>query len=769
MKREHTKLSIIFLILITALIHLPVVIKWGITENLEYSRGKSFDDYHNILGDRTFYLAGAISLYEFDIIKKFNDKPQPIIHPARPIASSDMPWYAKYVLVAYPNPSFKFGYSVIVAALSGLFPSRLFDHIIPRLTFVNLILLFACLPLIYLILKHFIGSTVGALFGCSFFIFDAWLAYNSYLYQSHTIAGIFLVLLAYYITFKKTSVKARDILLVFFFLTLSVFTSSHVIPVAAVMGVLIFIFSCLGQGKAKITKYFLAGIIGTSIIPSYILGVEYFFEFKRLGLPPLFAQLRQYSEVVKSIIEQFPLHIRFIYDIRLYNIFAIPILIMFLYILFRQIQVKLKADKNEEMPERKVFLKKRLWLVLFLSTLIGLAITAGHNVPVTRSEVTYTVFIGILIGAWFGKRFVLGTKDVKFFCIIILGLLFANFYLINEKNSLPLWGAPGCKIWANTPDVLAMSLSQFVQKYGSLSTSQRENCYVTFDGMDLVRPYAADRRFWKEFVQNEENLVTPQTFKTDFRLMSEIMALQEPDFITKGDFKRLPKMIWDIRLWDQEIFYFYGYLNRVQEFTKGTPLESINPRYFYYFRFRPLEEALLKNNPIFSERTIVSRTKEEARSTVEKQINEEFDIKKHKTLSITNEQITVSTVNSAGENKENMIDGNPNTYWHVKNPKTANEEWVQLDLKQIKNVKYLAILSRKGLNQLWTWDNAMWEGSNDSRNWKFIARLDMRKNQSDKSGRIAFALPDAGPYRYFRLRVNDPSFFSIAELQLYEN
>jgi hypothetical protein len=154
---------------------------------------------------------------------------------------------------------------------------------------------------------------------------------------------------------------------------------------------------------------------------------------------------------------------------------------------------------------------------------------------------------------------------------------------------------------------------------------------------------------------------------------------------------------------------------------------------------------------------------------VEKQINEEFDIKKHKTLSITNEQITVSTVNSAGENKENMIDGNPNTYWHVKNPKTANEEWVQLDLKQIKNVKYLAILSRKGLNQLWTWDNAMWEGSNDSRNWKFIARLDMRKNQSDKSGRIAFALPDAGPYRYFRLRVNDPSFFSIAELQLYEN
>jgi hypothetical protein len=764
MKRERTKFVIILLILITALIHLPVVIKWGITENQEYSRGESFDDYHHIVGDRTFYLAGAISLYEFDIIKKFNDKPQPLIRPARRIASSDMPWYAKYVLAAYPNPSFKFGYSIIVAVLSGLFPSRLFDHIIPRLTFVNLILLLACLPLIYLILKNFIGSTVGTLVGCSFFIFDAWLAYNNYEYQSHTIAGVFLVLLAYYISVKRTSVKARDIFLVFFFLTLSVFTSSHIIPVAAVMGVLIFIFSCLGQAKGKIAKYFFAGIIGTLIIPSYILGVEYFFEFKRLGLPPLFAQLRQYSEVVKIIIEHFPLHIRFIYDIRLYNIFAIPILIMFLYILVRQIQINLKGENSKDIPRGGLLSNERMWLLLFLSTVIGMTITAVYNVPVTRSEVPYTVLIGILIGGWFGKRFVLGPKDVKATCIMVMGLLIANFFLINEKNSIPQWGAPECKLWVNTPEVLKMSLKEFIQRNDSLFNVKKETCYVTFDGMDLIRPFAADRRFWKEFLPEGENLVTSQTFQKDFRLVNEIMEIQRNDFIRKNDFRRLPKLIWDLRLWDQEIFYLYGYLNRVREFTKGTPLALINPRYFYYFRFKDLEDALRQN--IISAKS-VSTTKGEDRLNEEEQYEDKYMVKKDKIILIKREQIIVSSSNSASEGKEELLDGNPNTYWHVKNPREGKEDWMELDLKQKRCVKIIRFLPRQELNQLWSSDNAIWEGSNDKKSWELIAKLDMSKEKSNKIGWIDFLLPDAEAYRYFRLRVNDPSFFSIGELEIY--
>lgn len=137
-------------------------------------------------------------------------------------------------------------------------------------------------------------------------------------------------------------------------------------------------------------------------------------------------------------------------------------------------------------------------------------------------------------------------------------------------------------------------------------------------------------------------------------------------------------------------------------------------------------------------------------------------------LNLIPAQIEVSSFNQFFENKENLIDGNPNTYWHARYPKTELESVISIDAKQSVKTGLLRILPRNGfLDQLWTGDHAAWEASADGVNWKLITMLDIDPQQLNQNSWLNFIFQHENKYRYYRLRVRDQQFLSLSELELY--
>ncbi len=109
-------------------------------------------------------------------------------------------------------------------------------------------------------------------------------------------------------------------------------------------------------------------------------------------------------------------------------------------------------------------------------------------------------------------------------------------------------------------------------------------------------------------------------------------------------------------------------------------------------------------------------------------------------------------------------------FWHVKVPKETNEAWVRIDLESQRQLGALAVKPRPGLlSQLWNGDTAVLEGSDDKQTWTALVILELDHDELNDQDWINFVLPeDIGAYRYFRLFIYDPGFFSMAGLRLYK-
>lgn len=136
-----------------------------------------------------------------------------------------------------------------------------------------------------------------------------------------------------------------------------------------------------------------------------------------------------------------------------------------------------------------------------------------------------------------------------------------------------------------------------------------------------------------------------------------------------------------------------------------------------------------------------------------------------KMIKLPKEGLRVSSVNDLNVGGNNLIDGDPLTFWHAKNPRLELVEWVVLDLGVEKEVKMLRILPRRGY--LWKGNNAVWEGSNDGHTWQTITTLQMKKLKLRNDRWVSFVLPKAHAFRYYRLKIADPFFLSLAELEVF--
>ena len=118
-----------------------------------------------------------------------------------------------------------------------------------------------------------------------------------------------------------------------------------------------------------------------------------------------------------------------------------------------------------------------------------------------------------------------------------------------------------------------------------------------------------------------------------------------------------------------------------------------------------------------------------------------------------------------------LVNGDAYDFWHVEVSPKADRHWVLFDFGEPLTITGLAIIPRLGqLGQLWDQDPAIFQGSN-SRNkessWVRLASLPVDKAKLSTEIRhwIQYDIPNTTAYRYYRILIDDPSFYSIAELK----
>jgi hypothetical protein len=133
--------------------------------------------------------------------------------------------------------------------------------------------------------------------------------------------------------------------------------------------------------------------------------------------------------------------------------------------------------------------------------------------------------------------------------------------------------------------------------------------------------------------------------------------------------------------------------------------------------------------------------------------------------------LQVSSANGSNEAKQNLVDGNPMSNWHVKFPTETEEHWIIIDMGSETIVQALGIMPNvNSPNQIWDQDHATIQGSHDKRAWSNIALLVVDKGtlEKDTPQWLYYAFQNNTAYKYYRILIQDDIFLSMAEIELYQ-
>ena len=583
---------------------------------------------HN--SDAAFNLAGAETILEMDLLKKFNLAKYPIIAQARPITEQDMPSYAKYVLAFYPNPSFKFGYSLTAGLLTAPFSDAFFGRWLNKLLFTNLLCTMGMLALIFLIFYHYTGNYLLSLLPPTLVSLDVFLVHNNYTYHSHTLGGLVLFFLAWWLYLKWPVLTPLKMGVISLVLSYSAFSSSHHVALGFFFGALIVGFELFGPSRilTKILLFF-AAVLGAALPLIYILGVEHWFHFPQIGMPTFLAQIRNYDDVVKQLAAVFPVRYRFIWDLRLWNIYFIPIVFLALVtggILWRRhsglIALRAWFRGLQKSGKWSFIYRSRTILIPVLSFVLGFTLNACITLPVSRAMTPYLVCLTLGLGAFLvgqtqGRA---GRGLLNAVRLICLGLFLHNYLLnfgflkvhkaipenqvfyLDEDGPASRMTAEYFRLLRKPPaefNYISKSVQQFVSEYSKSikSATKLPDPYIMFKGISVAGYYTPMRRFTPAFVATPECLMTTSEILSNFKLVAEILTLKEQGLLVGDDFIEEKVKIWQLDLWDQEFNYLFGYQKMVSSFLGDSILNKLDTRSIYYVRLSALEKLAATQLP----------------------------------------------------------------------------------------------------------------------------------------------------------------------------
>jgi len=591
-------LSVIFLV-----VNLQVLFPWHLYNS------NNFDDETPEGADFVYYLDGAKSIAEFHLFKKLNNKKQPIV-AARSVNKNDLKSYYDWVAIAYPNPSFKFGYSLISAIVTYTIPDIFFEKIIPRLAFANLVFAFAIIILIYYIVYDITKSYMCSFFSVLFQIFDNFNIHNNFAYMSHTSSGLLFSLIASLLILKSNP-SSLSLFSVGMCLVFASLCSSHmlVFNISLFFLYLLFYFKNIFPTNRKI-KPIIFYLLGALFWPIYILIVENVCQFKQIGIPTFLEQYKGYSQGVKSLIATYSIFERQIWDLSLWNFSFYPLLLISFIILWKRKNKLLKYFReNKGAADAKA-------IILLISAAIFVAMNCFVSQPIIRAIVPSLIFLNIIFGCLVGS--VLNQGPVwKVFVILVVFSLVINFELyntvinknikaltatrlVNSRKIVQLSGQD--EFWKYThifykkggnykiPQGIYKNFSMSVSDYAKSVHNQidSENQFLELNPMDLIEAYSHSRRWIPQFQPLRENIATERTIQNDFKLFFEIFELAKE---SKVNIYCERVLCWNPIMFDQEYNYIYGVKGKVKPYLVGTSLEGLDFKSIYYVKISDIISA----------------------------------------------------------------------------------------------------------------------------------------------------------------------------------
>ena len=582
-------------------------------------------------GDFFYYLSGALSLYQLDPFLKFNDKKQPIA-ASKPIAKDDISKAQAYVAILYPFPSFKFGYSLSIGALTLPFGDHFFQNYLPRLSASNYVFGLIAFIFILLTLRRCTKNIYAPLLFTLIYATDIFSIDNNYRYQSHTISGIMYIAIAYYLFFTESKQGKAKTFTYFFLLSLAILSSSHIVPLALSFAGLLGLH-LLYQNASPREKFYraIAGAIGFLALPCYIVVVEKLLNFEALGIPTYFFQIKWYSVTVGQLVSTYPLLERSIWDFRTWNHYVALIVVPLVALPFlykEELKTSIKSIAFKILAYELVQNKK---LILVVPLMLQLIVTSFYSQPITRALVPnliiYSIFVSILYALFFDK---VRLKIIAFSLICIISLLlFLNLYFyIKLSSSDPPYrgevysGAPQVIIPLRNQEILWERIKEYFESAGAkempvgqldiysvtlkelfqrLQTKNNinleaipDNLWLQIRPLDIVESYSHARRFIPEFNNNKRNIVTTRTIQKDFNLYFELFKLIDSGYLSDKSIKVIPIKFWAPGFFDQEYNYIYGYNQRIKKYLTHTDMENVDMRSVYYINLKALYEIYSK-------------------------------------------------------------------------------------------------------------------------------------------------------------------------------
>lgn len=145
-----------------------------------------------------------------------------------------------------------------------------------------------------------------------------------------------------------------------------------------------------------------------------------------------------------------------------------------------------------------------------------------------------------------------------------------------------------------------------------------------------------------------------------------------------------------------------------------------------------------------------------------------LDVSRRARVPLAASAVVASSSNSSTETPASLVRPAVDGYWHVlASDQVKGVGWVQLELSAATNVTELRVRPRADLPaQMWDGDRAKWQGSADGTSWTTIASLGLDR-ASLVTDWYGYRIPSASSYRYYRLLIEDPTFRSLAGLELY--